>query len=938
MTLKIYWYETGVLSTAKSAAANQARANARQGSGKSAEQNRKEFVDRTYIGREHTFLPESRTQQQRDEQLKQLNEQARDRQQGMPQGVPQEAIQQGQLYKRKISDSVGVSSGVGQEQRQVSSSNQAFDEGGTVTLTEKKYFPRESRQEIKDFLKQNKAESYKIYNEQGKLLVTTSGRRAYPDILRASLAGPVSVRPYSELPKGQQYVALGVGNIFTIPQPTKAGYKTYPAYGPQPKPQSQNIPRQDRTISGAFVEAGKLFTRPYTNIYEDISGFATGKESKAVPTTLDKMIQAGEQTLTPGARELFATKGIIRKATPEEKQRATTAFPEFIKQTERQLKQDSKQVILPLLGETSFFITPLPIAKGAGAVFNVAKQNKYLVQVAKDFREVLAPKGLGLAKLKEKIPASPATGLSKAIGGETLIPSRVSIKSLGGDIVRLESESIQQGKAIFYDVKLKKAFAVEGITEKNISEIPDAFKIRGSLADDVKLQTKQQKYYDITQIEKDLFATAGKSSPRLIKAFESESIARIGSVKTFSLEQIKKQPKEFGRYFFGREPEPTKPLSYFGLAETRGYLTGGTKIKSSKLRNIFDIDVFKPFKESKVKLTTRIKSSEGSWSDYIFGIRKTEKFTKKLPTSSYVTDVQKNIRFVDPFSKSGRSFFGTKINKAMLGATDEGFGKYPTGKKSKTILTQTKAERDLFTKTLKEEKSDMDILFKGPRFENYYGPGASGLAAGGRLQYDYSSEFENPNIPPSLRMVESPQAVRYENEFDLYSKKSVKIKKDKYRDEYGFLPISDITPKETTRKDTTSKLITDVIPKYTPYVVPTISLKIIPKTTPLITPKTTPKLVPDLTQELVPELVPDFPIFRPPPPEEVFGKPGGFPFNVPRLYLGSYGFDDAKGTKKIYNAYGISEDINVKQLAKFSYFGSPKIFKQLEAADRKSVV
>src|SRR3990172_2000650 len=61
-TLKIYWYETGVLSTAKSvaakarsaasktaataqrAASNQAQAQARQGSGKSAAQNRAEFV------------------------------------------------------------------------------------------------------------------------------------------------------------------------------------------------------------------------------------------------------------------------------------------------------------------------------------------------------------------------------------------------------------------------------------------------------------------------------------------------------------------------------------------------------------------------------------------------------------------------------------------------------------------------------------------------------------------------------------------------------------------------------------------------------------------------------------------------------------------------------------------------------------------------------
>ena len=93
----------------------------------------------------------------------------------------------------------------------------------------------------------------------------------------------------------------------------------------------------------------------------------------------------------------------------------------------------------------------------------------------------------------------------------------------------------------------------------------------------------------------------------------------------------------------------------------------------------------------------------------------------------------------------------------------------------------------------------------------------------------------------------------------------------------------------------------------------------------------------DLTTKLIPGQRFE-PPYYPPPREPILAPPRfGFPFGAPGTSLGSYGFDDAKGTKKLYNAYGISEDINVKQLAKFSYFGSPKIFKQLEAADRKAI-
>ena len=90
----------------------------------------------------------------------------------------------------------------------------------------------------------------------------------------------------------------------------------------------------------------------------------------------------------------------------------------------------------------------------------------------------------------------------------------------------------------------------------------------------------------------------------------------------------------------------------------------------------------------------------------------------------------------------------------------------------------------------------------------------------------------------------------------------------------------------------------------------------------------------DLTTKLVPGQRLE-PPYRPPPRETIL-RPPGFAGFIPRAYLGSFGFKESESTKTIFEAYGISSDINIKQLPTFQRVGTTsKVFKQQEKEDKR---
>lgn len=691
--------------------------------------------------------------------------------------------------------------------KQGSTTAYAFDEGGTVTFRQKEYFTRESRNQIKDFLRSNPAESYNLFNSQNQLVKNTSGRYAYPDILKFSLAGPVNIIPITKESKNAQYVPIGIGNLFQMPAKNNNVTITPNVYGPQNKPQSQNIPRPDRTITGAASEALGLLTRPVTNLAGNIQNLITGREVKTNPTVLDNAIGAVAETLTPAAIELFG----IGKATSEEKTRVTTAIPNFFSQTEKQFRGNPKGVIFPLAGEVLLNVATYGAFKIGGIALEVVKGNKILTQAAKDFRGVISPKDLGIMKVTEKISSSPAIGLAKTIGGEGLINSKVSVRYVGGNLVRVDAQTIKQNKAIFYDVKQKTAFVVEGVNPE--SKLPDAFNLKGALADVTKQQVAQQKKFGLTQENKDLFKTVGKANEDLIKAIKTESgLAHVGNVQTFSLEQIHQDKRLFGRFLFGKENPPVAAKTYTGLLESKGP-TGSTSIPVNRVKDFIDKDVFKPFKEGSLKIGN-------------------EKFIKRNPTNTFVTSIQKNIRFQDPFTRL-QKIRGISNRPARQ---NYGISNRPShqnyGKSLSPILTKSKEQRDTLVKIVTQEKKNMDILFQGPRFKE----ATAGII--GITGITHEVGLENHNRPANLKIV-NPNELKI-NTYGISTRK-ISTEKNVFATRDKVIPgiiqkpaqnlITGITPKQDQLVLTKLKTSLEITPKQTPLITPRQGQRTTPRTT-----------------------------------------------------------------------------------------------------------
>lgn len=697
-----------------------------------------------------------------------------------------------------------------QNQQQRTTSQFAYDEGGTVTYRTKKYFSRESRNQIKDFLRSNPAESYNLFYNNKKI-GSTSGRNAYPDILKFSLSAPISIMPVTKENKNAQYVSLGPGvPLLSIENPLKENAVFGPqqldrVYGPSKKPDYYRNP--DRTITGAASEALGLLGRSITNTKILASNLMTGKQEPEKYNVVSEFLGATAKTLTPAARELLGVKGVIRKATAEENATATTAFPEFINQTEQKFKENPKEVIFPLAGEILLNVATLGAIRGGGAALEVMKQNKILSQAAKDFRGVISPKDLGIIKVTEKISASPATGLAKTIGGEGLLKTKVSVRFVGGNLVRVESTSIKQGKSIFYDVAQKKAFVVEGV--KPESKLPDAFNLRGSLADVTKQQTAQQIKFGLTQESKDLFKTVGKANEDLIKAIKSEAgITHVGNVKTFSLEQVKQDPRAFGRYLFGNDESPRAAITNRGLLETKGP-SGSTSIKVNRVKDFIDKDIFKPYNLGKIKIGNEL-------------------FVKRNPTNTFVTAIQKNIRFQDPFSRLQQRA-NDRITKSF--ARDKNpFDRFENKKSSgNQILTKTKEQRDTLSKIVSQEKQGMDILFSKPRF-------TEGAGVGGVFGITHQIGIENPNT--NTRGIRDKELGLKSNNRGLTNRIETSVRRERSIFDIKRGVIPSITNKNN------QGIITSITPKQNNRlgVIPSTSFEIFQKQNPIITPKITPQI------------------------------------------------------------------------------------------------
>ncbi len=486
-------------------------------------------------------------------------------------------------------------------------------------------------------------------------------------------------------------------------------FNQFSAYGEASAPPLDRTPEFYKYMfltQEAAKEAAGLLYRPVENLGTEITNFVTGSEKETKYTPVQDLFKSIEQS------------GI----KPDEL---------FMEETQKKIQSNPKEVIFSGGGEVLLGAITAGAFKAGQAVGNVISETKLLKNAAnivktfdkppKQTIELKAPK----ISIEGRIP-----------GGIGLKQSKLKVSKAGGDWVQVESNFPKQDKAVFLNVKTKEIINISGETKsKGLTQA----RIRGNLQGSSKLTAAQQRKFDLYQTGKGVQETGGKPVPDLIKAAESKTgIAQIGKAETISVEQA--QTRGMGRYLFSTEKPTSTPSSKVGLFETKDYGTVGAEIKGGSKR---------PFgiggKSERPKVFEAFKEKTVSTKDDIARTGLPTQFKTKRPTSTFVTDVQKNIRFEDPFSKASKGQGKPWLFKEHpRGTTKEGIGLNPTGKQT-TIQTTTKEGRKEVAQQLKaEQRQQPEILISDPRFgatNAYITKGALISEAGGS-----QAKGENRNI------------------------------------------------------------------------------------------------------------------------------------------------------------------------------------------------
>lgn len=550
-------------------------------------------------------------------------------------------------------------------------------------------------------------------------------------------------------------------------------------------------------------------------------------------------------------------------------------------------------------------------------------KNQKLIE--KSLKGLESPKVLTTEKIQKIGPSFPNAGeflttvykKTKYRFADVLKEGDIKITPVKGttNYFKVESQNPLQDKLVFAkankDNIIIKTFEPESIIP------PKGVRIRTNPKDDLGVELSK---FNLEKQNIGIYQTKPKSDlTNIQKAMGSESVKPVARTREFSLEQITQNPKEFSRYLFQETTvgkPPLKPLSDITLAETRSFGTVGSKINTYPkteldipLRgNQYDMpSIFKAFKETKVRVGESFVKGRN------IRFTKPKYFKKKSTLDTFVYDIQKNIRVVDPFSTS--EFFkskpGKSFSKGQFKITDdEAFGKN---------------QGQIFAKSPQEFKTSIEKQIqkeiKSNKKSGFATPRSSGLV--------FATQQET---------LAYPETRRTKNEFDFIYKNQPKIKttyrtplnefsilKEKTKNEFDFGVVSIQMPKikdmlkpstKTNQPQTLiPRIITDQIPRQTTKTTPITTLI----TTPITVPKTTPITTPIPIQE-IPVITPRF----------------GFPPYFPSAFFGSGGYESPSSLKKGFAAYGISSDINIKTLPTYSrYSSATNIFKDQAKEDKR---
>lgn len=387
---------------------------------------------------------------------------------------------------------------------------------------------------------------------------------------------------------------------------------------------------------------------------------------------------------------------------------------------------------------------------------------------------------------------------------------------------------------------------------------------------------------------------------------------KIGEKEKMGLEQLKGK-EGLPKYIF-RSPTKTKPgeRKYYNKLILSGEGKEIAKGVTAPLKNIIsgkNLEKFmgQPITKTRTLIPKEVKSKYYNKEAIVT--------SRKIPNnnrmSSVFTETKAEKIIKDIVSPRNTGLSKTPFPK--YGPEKERIGAGGPGKAKGFTEQQIKQIKESVTPEIKT-KSDMDILFQKPRFE----PGGY-ITPYSTYQTQETKQYQTPK---------TKEKGMYGGIQDYISTKVISPQKSKNE---GILRFTDFLRTEVTPKKKQKEEGTLIFKDELSYVLGRQQKQKQPEVF---------KFVDELRYKLTPGGGPPPPEIPPPPefPPELIPKlkpPPPIPY-FPPLSLSSYGFSEPQSTKRVYAAYGLSEDINIKVLPTYSRYGSTSsVFKAQIKEDKR---
>lgn len=146
----------------------------------------------------------------------------------------------------------------------------------------------------------------------------------------------------------------------------------------------------------------------------------------------------------------------------------------------------------------------------------------------------------------------------------------------GTDLFSIESTNPAADKYIFAQKAGKNNYKIYSVEKASQISAPKNIGIRGILG------TEEETKFALKPTSNKRYISSSPPSPALEKALGTTSVQPIARIKTFSLSDLIKNPKESGRYLFGETTPlgrpPVNPAQDLLVADTRNFATVGSKV------------------------------------------------------------------------------------------------------------------------------------------------------------------------------------------------------------------------------------------------------------------------------------------------------------------------------------------------------------------------